>query len=829
MMYRFYLEVGGGGKKAVTPIYGDDVTIEYEKESGEQFFRAKLTGKFQFVREDYELIKNNGIETEFIMTIQKSEDYGRTWADYHISRFYLTDCTINEDDRIITVQPTTRDSYDDVLAGLDKEYNLIDLKPAMFPIVIDKRPLIQLYVPNDEVVSCFIGGSAWEQDVTEAKEASQLNAYRFVLNSELKEIRVSGSGEPAAAGVYVGKVTINSDKTFNYELRRADNEYYLRLKRTRRVATATTTQWTTLVELVRVSGSSIRYRYTTTEITQTLADPTPFNIMDFTLSAVNGSGSMQASMWQYDIYGRYLMDVEKFNNIDTYKLAAGDIVEDNRNYRRALGYKVGACYISNVLSSEPTEYGMNDDGLYFAPPAIPNKKFYPIARSTWHYSSLWFAFDNFDTAIEQMGRKSYIVNNTYSLASCLSVLLQQFAPAITHEATEEYSQFLYGNSNPLTGQKFRLYVTPKSNVVRGEYQQPAQKAPTTLRAFLTMLKNVYQCYWYIENNKLKIEHILYFKNGGSYLPRPRISADLTQLENVRNGKKWGFGTNEYTFDKQDMPQRYQFSWMDEVTTPFAGLPIEIRSRFINEGRNEDISVSTFTSDIDYMLLNPSEISLDGFALFAAVNGNALADPDASFITSSGTDGLTTPRLAIKTSMSGRQGVLTIRATGGGSGEVVFFREDGTQFYAQGGFAADGAVKTIGITIPFGAAYLAYRAIGTISVQTLLLTVDSVGQLPYRINHIQGEKYTLQNGNLAFCNLQPDYWLYDMPSKNITVNGDEIEALGTMRNKKQTVTYPIAEENPQRFVKTSIGYGEIEKLSVNLSTRAVKATLRYENE
>ena len=66
---------------------------------------------------------------------------------------------IRDSDKKVTVQPDTIDDYNEVLAGLEKEYNLITLAPSIQRITINKRPLIQIYVPGDSIVSCFLGGT----------------------------------------------------------------------------------------------------------------------------------------------------------------------------------------------------------------------------------------------------------------------------------------------------------------------------------------------------------------------------------------------------------------------------------------------------------------------------------------------------------------------------------------------------------------------------------------------------------------------------------------------------------------------------------------------
>lgn len=308
---------------------------------------------------------------------------------------------------------------------------------------------------------------------------------------------------------------------------------------------------------------------------------------------------------------------------------------------------------------------------------------------------------------------------------------KKIAPGITHEDTPEYSHFLYAGTNPISMQSFKLLISQKSNIINGEYQTPAQRAPITLQQIMTMLRDVYKCYWYIEDGKFKIEQINWFRNGGSYGYVPIIGYDLTQLENIRNGKKLALATSEYSFDKVDMAERYQFAWMDDVTTPFEGLPIEVTSKYVTAGKVEEINISNFTSDIDLMLLNPNAISSDGFALFAAV-------------------------------------------------------------------------------VPEGGGQL---------------------ELPFTRQRVEGIDYHLQNGLLAYINLQPTYWLYDMPARKLLINETEYEAIGIERKKKQTVKFPAGDTDPDpmQLVKTYIGNGQVGKISVNLCSRYVKAELKYDTE
>lgn len=728
--YRFFLQIGEDGtKQTVRPNYKDDLTLDYELETNQRFYRAKLSGKINFVRADYDIINDAPFDSEFFLYIEKSDDWGQTYNQYYKAKFMKTDCTFNDDDKLVTVQPETIDQYNDVLAGLEKEYNLIELAPQIEFLTIRKRPLIQIYVPGDSIVSCFLGGTNWEQDANATTDQNALiQTYHFALCNILKEIQITSHGSPAViSGLYTGRMATGaSANNFEGKLYPELNvNYYIYISQQRINGLPF---GAVAVEIRKQSDDTAMFRYTK-------ATTSPFDTLEFDLTAVEGSGAtgtMHADMKSYNIYARYLCDVEKIDDLNTYPLPADDIADNNRNYRRAIGYAIDVAFISNNFSDTPTEWGLADNGKYFAPPyPIYGQTFYPIARSTWRYASLWFGFYLFDWILEEKARKAYTLRDAFTLSSCINVLLKEFAPGITHEATPEYSQFLYNTNNPISRQSFKLLISQKSNIINGEYQTPAQKAPITLQQIMTMLRDIYKCYWYIEDGKFKIEQINWFRNGGSYGYNPIIDYDLTQLENVRNGKKLAFATSEYSFDKVDMPERYQFEWMDDVTTPFEGLPIEITSKYVTAGKIEEINISNFTSDIDLMLLNPGAISSDGFALFAAV----------------------TP-------------------SGGGQLELPFTRQ----------------------------------------------TVDGV-------------KYFLQNGFLAFINIQPTYWVYDMPARNFKINNIPNYAIGIERKKKQTLNFPAGttDPNPMQLVKTYIGNGQVDKLSVNLCSRNIKATLKYDTE
>ena len=258
------------------------------------------------------------------------------------------------------------------------------------------------------------------------------------------------------------------------------------------------------------------------------------------------------------------------------------------------------------------------------------------------------------------------------------------------------------------------------------------KAPITLQDVLDMLKKAYNCYWFIdEYNHLRIEHISWFKNGGSYGGTHQIDVDLTARVVTRNGKPWSYGTNIWQFDKIDMPARYQYKWMDAGTDVFDGFPFEIQSPFVQTDKVEEITVSNFTSDLDYMQIAPENCSKDGFALLMVKND--------------------------------------------GSGNYVpivynYRTQDGGTCY-----------------------------------------------------------YQSQNFYAAMKYLQAHFLCYDLPTYDYICDGEQLTAPDIKRGKRQQVMIPYGNATPDtiKLVKTAMGDGQLQQLSLSLSSRMGKATLMYD--
>ncbi len=720
--YRWTLEYGSTIVD-VHPIYKDDLALEYQQESGQHFFRGQLSGKIKFVGSDAEMIINAPFYTEFIVLISKRAVGSVGWQAYYYCHFYKTDCTINEDDKSVSVQPSVMDNYNDIINGLEKEYNLMEMALDVRPIQAKKRPMLQIYEGGENVVSCITGGSSFETDrINEniTPEDCHFTQSNLLWKFHFPQNQVFGL-DGDFFGMFRGDYqSAPYDRFDNYEFyyyieyfeNISGNYYYngLRIKN-------------------YISGEIVwefsQYQeYTFAAIPNTI-----------TFTKVSDGTTITAERTEKSIYARLVCDVpevldQQQQTRQTYRIADDDIAADNRNYRYCIGVVLSQIYESSRLSSQPTKWGRADNGYYFLPPD-DNNAYIPVARSKWANSSLWVVVTSFMDWYDAHASKEYTIKDAYPVSSVIKQLLSRIAPSITFSGSAACSKFFFddtissGVASFLNGT--RPFISPKSNILLGEYQEPAQKAVITLKSVFDMLQKVYGCYWYITSNKtLVIEHISWFKNGGSYSTSPSIGYDLTTLTNPRNGKAWAFGTSEYQFDKADMPARYQYEWMDEASEMFKGKPINVLSKFVTENKIEDVNIANFTTDIDLMLIAPEKFSKDGFALMQAEhNGSSYELPTDTF-------------------------------------------NDGVY------------------------------------------------------------PYTLQNYMVAMVWLQPSFLTYDMPSWSIEVNGTATTAAGIRRLKKQTLSFPSGTNDPvmEELVKTNIGNGQYDKVSVNLSSRMAKVTLKY---
>lgn len=356
----------------------------------------------------------------------------------------------------------------------------------------------------------------------------------------------------------------------------------------------------------------------------------------FTKATKNGTSgyiidaSTQVRLFQAEVYARTLYN----ENIDLGVAEADqkavpeqDIIPNTPNYTlvEPLNLVEDQLVISDANSTTESLYGrfssdaIHFSGNYFTEPTDPDDLL-PVNEGQWTEVSIWF---HHTTATNTIQAKEEEINlrHAYKLSTVIDTLLEQIDTNITHGGSSDVSDFLYGASNAIRGTKREVFITPKSNILTANYDTPATKSEISLANVVTMLKSVFNCHWDIdEDNKFIVEFVDYFMRGRSYT-KFNYSADLTSVLNPRTGKAITSNNNKYNYEKQNIPEFIEIKFMDVTTDDFDGEYVECQDNFIQKGLIDTRSADKFTTDIDYMGLQPSSIGKSGFAIFEAILTN----------------------------------------------------------------------------------------------------------------------------------------------------------------------------------------------------------------
>ena len=599
----------------VHPVFGDDIKINISREENQIFKREKIEGTFKFVGNEFDLIYQCSIFTNFTLEIYR-EDVFVGSAD-----FIRTDCEFNLDDKICSVKLTTKDIYEKILNGYDNKYNLVKLAPQRESITMTKRAVLQFYVRGEKVVTNVVGGVHYEQSCKEVYDASELkNTYHFGGYLPLSYIYIKSIIDVTAPADILGRyfIDVASAGIAIIYINESNSRYWIQL-------TNLGTDWL----LILTDSTS------NTNLASVTIPNLQSGSRDITFVKTGSSGGNYASGTfnsDGDLYCRVLLP-KSFDN--SYQRSMDDDITDydsNYPYVGSVSLSQFSPKMKMVVnkSNTPTEWGIDSEGTYFVYPTLTAEQQtngsspIPIGQSHWERMSSWFLSDDDVNNLVDDFDDTFVLKDSYPIWSAIAVLLNEIDDTITFEGTQDYSMFLYLSGTNLhiysydfPSHRNALHITPISNIKKTFYEQAAQKGEISLKQILDMLRKVYNCYWFIDSDKrLRIEHIVYFKNGNSYTSeKPTPSIDVTIKKNLPTGESWGFAQNTVEYETDKCPARYEFKWGDNCTYPFVGEPIDVKDIYLDASKKESVGIENFLADIDYIVSNPSEVSNDLFAVF----------------------------------------------------------------------------------------------------------------------------------------------------------------------------------------------------------------------
>lgn len=673
-----FFTIGEKRGYVINPHY-KQLKKKYSKENNQVFFRESLDGKINLFGDDYLLVKNASLEETLYFYILRGNNI------FASASFNKSDCKFDHVRKGVELKLTYNDKYSKILDAYENTYDLIKLAPALTPITLTKRCVVQIYIQGEKTISNYAGGTYWETEVDEQidDEDQLLHHYYFAKGPRYVEVDLQGFNyniNAAYRGLPSSNIWNATSTVYVYGVpyKMPCSIKFTKVHSARDYAGAVDPGNVKLLStgsgngVYQVGDDSFYYWYDTYRIEiYTGRDGTGTKIYqsdylygkngDFTLAVGEGLYPMSrieqpipqmdptpntfnlgAYVIEYQVWGRLLCDVDQVPSheqghegemINTYDLPRDDFATPRRNYRKCIGLRgfdsansVVTIWQNEQTIESPTSYGMNDFGEYFVwPYTLYSQYFYPLARSSWANVSLWVKLggvsdiSSFETFCAEC-YKEYSIKDTYHIGDAIKALLAKIDPSIKHEKTAEYSSFLYdhtGGTASVLG-NCDLYITQKTNILKGEYDQAAQKAEIKFKQLMDMLRDCFRCFWYIDDqNRFRIEHISYFMKGLSY-NSPVVQFDLTTKKDKFNKKAALYCQQEVEYDKSDLISRYEFKYMDDVTKAMGGdLYVDVNNKYIKKDKTEEINIDGFTADIDYMLFLPDDFSNDGFALLLA--------------------------------------------------------------------------------------------------------------------------------------------------------------------------------------------------------------------
>ena len=504
------------------------------------------------------------------------------------------------------------------------------------------------------------------------------------------------------------------------------------------------------------------------------------------------------------------------------------------------------------------EYGGTPQ--YFAPPDTEHD-WIPLAEGNWNYASMWYQITpSVPNGLDDPAKiGTFRWTRCWTIGCCIMHLLKRITnDKVVFAETTDYSQFLYGNPNPVEGHEpFQWLVTQKSNVMRPA-AGGASRCPVRLDWFLELLRNAFNCYYWFERRNdgrydFRIEHVEYFRRGGAYTPNTQNDPplDLTRLKPYRNflrhnqpAKRYADQTNKYTFDLDGMVEKYTYSWQgDGGGDDFKGNPMYFKAGWIEKGSSEDRQVDNIFADLGWLMLNAgtateSSKNYDGLFIFG---GYKPFDPSQWKENSA-----PLARYLENPSFTNLSAWVTIGAGYTATVERVNTQTQEVEVVAT--YTGNDKPQMIQMTFTQGQPNVLPRInFGNRYDHQIIHRVHldmpgNVYRIPNTDNLLRMGNY-LQNGCLAWPWLQCEYLHYDIPAAKWTYLKDDYtdnpdlvwESDGTIKmvKKQNLAVVPVPDASTEDAiigimgVRTGLGIGIIDNAKINLSSRNAEMTIIYD--
>ena len=889
MIYKFFLTYtptdpeGEASQRECSPLHGDDLSVAIDMEADQWYRKRKLESKLTFVRGDYGWIMARPFDGTFKLSIQSSTDGGATWQNYLEGTFSRANLEIDEDNQSVMLDGLNEGGeYNIIENGKDEEYDLMKVIPDSEAKEVQGQvhPALAMVDYNNSSINhsdifCDAATTAAGYDskhpdsgYNDGEEVTSDDSW--LLMGIYAEAKVEMKDAYAAAnGLYCGILNYRTEtpietqggihykSIYGYLYRNDNSDYYFEILPQKVSST---------VEIVsRIHGFNINYPCILAT-KETYAFSPAYG--------ESGENSWFKKVSAYFHYIRATLLTQSGGNAD-------NVLDTGDYYKRMAAFNNQDGGLSMAITTNTVEQpnghrivpGTGDAGSipqYFAPPDETNN-WIPLAEDNWQYASMWYTIvpSVSNGLLDPSKVGTFRWSRCWTLGTCIKWLLKKITNnKVVFDESVSGSEFLYSAENPVTqGEPFEYLFTQKSNVMRpSNGGESAARCIVRLDWFLDFLRNALNCYWWLEERNggtyaFRVEHVEWFRRGGSYTGQMNAQFNLTEIKTLRNfirrgvaAKRLDDDLHKYSYEMSGMSEKYTFSWQgDGGSDDFKGNPMFFKAGWIEKGTSESHEVNNVFADLAWLMLNAgSEVesskNYDGLFAFAGYRAyGALSWRENSAPV------MRYPQIATGSHIVAFMEIW-LTAPEGQTVTVTLRNTDTMAVIEQTAITGTGHPQMLRLMVDylsisgnlvlfadFGADY---RQVTVHRVHAMMGNIYNVPNVENRL----GDGY-LQNGALAWPWLQCEYLHYDVPAQRWGFRYDDTDDLdlhdawetdGTVKlRKKQDVSMlPLpTKSDEEKLAQGVIGglrdsqqqlqTGIVKSATINLGTRNAKLVLMYD--
>lgn len=210
---------------------------------------------------------------------------------------------------------------------------------------------------------------------------------------------------------------------------------------------------------------------------------------------------------------------------------------------------------------------------------------------------------------------SFYFTRNRNFIDALRFLVHKTCPELAPQNAADISQFFSNQTNYATNRPNKLrnmLIAQKSDIINYKSSEAASKGMISLKAMLEDLRSMFDARWFINaSGKFQIEHISYFSSIGL--------VDFTEEKYAKQVA----GKFAYEYEKAKMPRYERLKFSEATNEDFKEGIIEYSGACVNYDEGQDAkeeTVSSFTTDIDTLVLNGETASKNGFVLMVQSSG-----------------------------------------------------------------------------------------------------------------------------------------------------------------------------------------------------------------